>query len=202
MADRYVIVQISALTTPAAATNPSFSPAKQKSRSHCELRLAQLVCARIKIVNPAAQPKTLIDRALHFNRIVASVPVASMLAASCRPPRTHRQVPHLRQNARHLHSIQLRDVRQYLCHKLIFHQFPHFFLPAALAARKQARNADFQRPRQTLQRRQRRRRLLIFNLGDVSPWHRHAQSQLALAHAVPQTQRTNRLRQVQMPASI
>lgn len=45
------------------------------------------------------------------------------------PPGPYREVPHLRQNARHLHAIQLRDKGQQGCDKLIFDQFADF-LPA------------------------------------------------------------------------
>ncbi len=38
-------------------------------------------------------------------------------------PRSHRQIPQLGQNARHLHSVELRNKRQNLGHKLVFHQF-------------------------------------------------------------------------------
>src|SRR5262249_37291250 len=53
------------------------------------------------------------------------------LRASSRP---QRQIAHLRQNARHLHSIQLRNEGQYLCDKLILHQLADFFLAIAFAA--------------------------------------------------------------------
>src|ERR1700722_12143246 len=44
-----------------------------------------------------------------------------------RPPRPDRQIPNLRQNARHLHAIQLRNKRQQLGDELILHQFADLF---------------------------------------------------------------------------
>ncbi|MGH9640784.1 MAG: hypothetical protein ACRD3Q_00005, partial [Terriglobales bacterium] len=52
----------------------------------------QLVCARIKSV-------------LWDCTYTGEAPVPPKLCAASRP---HRQVPHLRQNARHLHPVQLR----------------------------------------------------------------------------------------------
>jgi hypothetical protein len=48
--------------------------------------------------------------------------------------RAQRQIADLRQNARHLHTVQLGDERQQLCDKLIFYQFADFFLTVAFAA--------------------------------------------------------------------
>src|SRR5437899_6350057 len=49
------------------------------------------------------------------------------------PARPQSQVPHLRENARHLHPIQLRDEWQQFRDKLIFYQVADFFLAIAFA---------------------------------------------------------------------
>jgi hypothetical protein len=49
-------------------------------------------------------------------------------------PRPNRQIAHLCQNARHLHRVQLRQIRHDLRHKLVLDQFAHFFLAVAFAA--------------------------------------------------------------------
>src|ERR1700677_63933 len=117
------------------------------------------------------------------------------------PPRPHRQVAHLRQNARHLHATQLRQKRHDVGYEWIFHQLAHLLLPTSFSARKQIGHADLERPRQPLQRRQRRSRLLIFNFRDVGARHRHAQPQLPLTQSIAQPQRSDRVRQPQVAAS-
>jgi hypothetical protein len=120
----------------------------------------------------------------------------------CTPPRPHCQIPDLHQNARHLHPVQLRDKRQNLSHKLIFHQFLYFFLPVAFSTGEQFGHVHFQGSCQPLQRGQGWRRLLIFDLRHVGPWYRHAQRQLPLAQTIAQPQRSNGVRQVQMPVAV
>src|SRR5216117_3642479 len=58
-------------------------------------------------------------------------PSGALLRAPARP---QSQVPHLRENARHLHPIQLRDEWQQFRDKLIFYQVADFFLAIAFAA--------------------------------------------------------------------
>jgi hypothetical protein len=67
-----------------------------------------------------------------------------------RPARAHRQIPHLRENARHLHSVQLREKRQHFRHERILQQFPNLFLTIAFAASQKVRNRDLVRARQPL----------------------------------------------------
>src|SRR5437016_11391940 len=59
------------------------------------------------------------------------LPLREFLRAPARP---QSQVPHLRENARHLHPIQLRDEWQQFRDKLIFYQVADFFLAIAFAA--------------------------------------------------------------------
>src|SRR5438477_5579724 len=66
------------------------------------------------------------------------------------------------------------------------------------AARHQIAYAHFQRPRQPLQRRERRRGLFVFDLGDVSPRHLHAQRQLPLAQAKAVAQRADGISHLQV----
>src|SRR5213083_1463697 len=58
------------------------------------------------------------------------LPLREFLRAPARP---QSQVPHLRENARHLHPIQLRDEWQQFRDKLIFYQVADFFLAIAFA---------------------------------------------------------------------
>src|SRR5712672_2926076 len=77
----------------------------------------------------------------------------SMLYRLRAPSRPHRQVPHLRQNARHLHPVQLGQTRHNLGDELIFHQLTYFLLPVPFSAGEQIRHADLERSCQSLQRR-------------------------------------------------
>src|SRR5438876_1000016 len=62
------------------------------------------------------------------------LPLREFLRAPARP---QSQVPHLRENARHLHPIQLRDEWQQFRDKLIFYQVADFFLAIAFATSRQ-----------------------------------------------------------------
>src|SRR4051794_34425536 len=55
--------------------------------------------------------------------------------------RMQRQVPNLRQDARHLHSIQLVDEGKHLGNVRVFHQVANFFLAVALAPGQQVGDA-------------------------------------------------------------
>src|SRR5579864_861585 len=68
-----------------------------------------------------------------------------------RPARAYRQVSHLRQNARHLHPVQLRKERQHLRHERILHQFPNLLLAVAFAASQKIGDGDLERARQPLE---------------------------------------------------
>ena len=105
----------------------------------------------------------------------------------------------LRQDAGALHPVQLGDVGNQLGDKFILHQLANFRLVAAMAAaRHQIAYAHFQRPRQPLQRRERRRGLFVFDLGDVGAWHLHAQRQLPLAQAKAVAQRADGIGHLQV----
>ena len=91
-------------------------------------RLSSWLCARIKIeiwlLHAASDHNRSADRRLSA------------------PPWTNCQIPHLRENARHLHSVQLGEIGHHLGDELIFHQLTHFFLPIPFPTGKQIRNAD------------------------------------------------------------
>ena len=57
----------------------------------------------------------------------------------------------MRQDARHLHAVQLGDEGQNLGDELVFHQFANFFLAVSFPAGKQVGDTDFERPRKPLQ---------------------------------------------------
>jgi len=101
--------------------------------------------------------------------------------------RSHCQVPHLRQNARHLHPVQLRNEWQDFGNELIFHQFADFFLAAAFSAAEQFGHSNLQCTRQPFQGRQRRRGLLVFDFGHVRSRHGHSSGQLPLAETAAQS---------------
>jgi hypothetical protein len=54
-------------------------------------------------------------------RGLVSLGLVSVRAVLRRPSWPYRQIPHLGQDARHLHPVQLRDERQQLRDELIFH---------------------------------------------------------------------------------
>ncbi len=115
-----------------------------------------------------------------------------------RPSWSHRQIPQLRQDARHLHPIQLRHERQNLRDELIFHQLADFVLTVLFSATQQFRHGHLQGSRQPFQRRQRRRSFLVFNFRNVSARHGHASRQLPLAQPAAQSKRADRRGQVQV----
>ena len=67
----------------------------------------------------------------HLHRMLAVLETRNLKLGLSASTRTHCQIAHLRQNARHLHSVQLRDEWQDFGDELIFHQFADFFLAAA-----------------------------------------------------------------------
>jgi hypothetical protein len=160
----------------------------QKSRSPKRPRRSSWLCARIKFSRDAAGC-ALLQRAV----------CAFWLRTSSR---SHRQVTHLRQNARHLHPVQLRQIRHDLRHELIFHQFANFFLPVPFSTGEQIRHTDLERLRQSLQGGQSRCCLLVFNFRHVCSRHRHTQRQLSLTQAIAQSQRSDRVGQLEMPAAV
>ena len=118
-----------------------------------------------------------------------------------RSSRPYREIAHLRQDAGHLHAIQLRDEGQNFRDELVFHQFADFFLAALFAAAEQFGHGYLQGSRQPLKRRERRRGFLVFDFGNVGPRYRHAPGKLALAEATAQAQRADRRGQVQVSAA-
>jgi hypothetical protein len=109
------------------------------------------------------------------DKIVAALPLPfhqqnpRQTLALSGPSRPHRQIPHLSQNAGHLHPVQLLDKRQNLRDELIFHQFADFVLTVLFTATEQFRHGHLQGSRQPFQGRQRRRSFLVFDLGNVCP---------------------------------
>ncbi len=172
-------------------------PAPSKKAGAFQLRLlvgrfARINLKRVEGVSQAGVPRRSPEQKRNSMR-------AGKLRSSSR---TYRQIPHLRQHARHLHAIQLVYPGKQFRDERVFDQVANLFLTIALAARKQVRNGHFQRPRQPLQRRKRRRGLLILDFRNVSPRYRHASRQLPLAQAAAQAQRSNRRCQIEMAAPI
>jgi len=91
---------------------------KQKSRSP-KAPAVQLVCARIKIeiLRPTTQRVWLRMR-YACQWLPQNLVVSETLGA---PSRSNRQVSYLRQNARHLHSVQLCEIWHHIGHKRILH---------------------------------------------------------------------------------
>ena len=118
------------------------------------------------------------------------------------PSWPHRQIPHLGEDARHLHSVQLRHEGQDFRDKLIFHQFADFVLTVLFAATEQFRHGHLQGSRQPFQGRQRWRGFLVLTLGNVGPRHGHASGKLPLAQPAAQAQRADGRCQIQMPAAV
>jgi len=79
------------------------------------------------------------------------------------PPRPHRQIAHLHQDARHLHSVQLRNEWQELGDELIFHQLADFFLTSAFSSAEQFGHGHLQCARQPFQGRQRGRGFFVLD---------------------------------------
>ncbi len=117
------------------------------------------------------------------------------------PSRPQRQIPHLSQDARHLHSVQLRNKRQNLRDELIFHQLADFVLAVLFPTTEQFRHGHLQGSSQPLQRRQRGRGFLVFNFGNVGSRHGHASGQLPLAQPAAQAQGADGGREIQMPTA-
>ncbi len=117
------------------------------------------------------------------------------------PSRPQSQVPHLGQDARHLHSIQLRNKRQDFRDELIFHQLADFVLAVLFPATEQFRHGHLQGSSQPLQGRQRGRGFLVFNFRNVGSRHGHASGQLPLAQPAAQAQRADGGREVQVPTA-
>jgi predicted hydrolase (HD superfamily) len=112
-----------------------------------------------------------------------------------------RQIPHLRQDARHLHSVQLRNEWQNLSNELIFHQVADFVLAALFTATEQFRHGHLQGSSQSLQRRQRGRGFFVFDFGNIGSRHGHASSQLPLAQPAAQAKRADGGREVEVPTA-
>ena len=117
------------------------------------------------------------------------------------PSRSQSQIPHLRQDARHLHSVQLRNKRQNFRDELIFHQLADFILAVLFPTTEQFRHGHLQGSSQSLQGRQRGRGFLVFNFRNVGSRHRHASGQLPLAQPAAQAQRADGGREVQVPTA-
>ena len=98
---------------------------RKKSRNP-RVPAVQLVVARIKLFKPGSRPAGAKAPILRVpNGPAEAVPSRSRLRA---PPWPHCQISHLRQDARHLHAVELPDERQNVRDELIFHQFANFFL--------------------------------------------------------------------------
>src|ERR1700679_3562053 len=60
------------------------------------------------------------------------------------PSRPYRKVPSLRQNARHFHSAQLRQIRHNLRYERVLHQLANLLLPISFSTGEQIRHADLE----------------------------------------------------------
>jgi hypothetical protein len=113
-------------------------------------------------------------------------------------PRVQRHIPHLSENARHLHPVEFVKERHHLRDERVFDQLPNLLVSVSFAARQQVRHGDAERLRQPFERGKRWTSLLVLDLRDIRPRHGHARGQLPLAHPAAEAERANGGREPQV----
>ena len=116
------------------------------------------------------------------------------LLTLCRAATPRRQLPYMVQEDRPLQRVQLRGVRSDLGQERIRHQHGSLLGVTGVRIAQQCRNIHLQRACETVKRGQRRHRLAILDLRDISARNAHAGGELALAQIADVAQIAHRSR--------